>query len=551
MKKLIHPFFVLIFVLLKSQLIYSQETLTASIDKLLMAELKSNEPGGVVLVSRKGEVIYKKAFGMANMELGVPIKEDMIFYIGSNTKQFTAVAVLQLFEQGKLRLKDSIGKYISCPLPAAAVTIQQLLSHTSGLAENAEATTSKNTAAEGKEITQEERCIPHLRAPMDFPAGTEWKYNNVNFQLLGVVIEKITGKPYATYLEENILKPAGMLTTGMYHETPIVKNRAPGYLNFRMGIQNVKPNTVSTLYASGGLQSTVEDMFKWNRALQNGKLLKKETLTKAHTPQKLISGRSTTYGFGWHLETLNGSPTIRHGGLVRGFASETLFLPDEDVYVVILTNAESRVPITALSRIIAGIAINKPYSFSEVALDKNTLQSYQGLYQNEHDELINITNIDDKLYFQRPGGVRYPIRAADKNRFFFDRDYLWIEFQAEEQKRVNGLTFSKVGILPTQWKKTDKPTLALYPERLPDNLVSQYIGVYKLSEKDSVIIKKEGAGIILQLPGKEKQSLIANTEQSFSTLKENISVEFQRTTETTYNLMLFQENRKKLAIKVK
>lgn len=213
---------------------------------------------------------------------------------------------------------------------------------------------------------------------------------------------------------------------------------------------------------------------------------------------------------------------------MEGFTSETLFLPNEDVYVVMLLNTESRIPLVALSRIVASMVINKPYSFTEVALEAKDLKKYIGVYRNKFDELINITEQHDTLFFQRPGGTRYQIKHSLDNQFFFDKDYLWVEFHIDSLQRINELTFSQVGIGLTIWKKTNKPILRLYPEKIPDSLINQYVGKYVLSENDTAIIERKFPNLLLLTRGEKKTTLIPNSKNSYSAIDDNsVLIEFQ------------------------
>lgn len=547
MKKLILlPLFVLL-----TQLSFSQSTIQQEFDTILNTELKPNEPGGAILIAKKGEIIYKKAFGMADMELDVQVKDSMIFYIGSNTKQFTAVAILQLHERGLIALTDTLGNFFAhCPHPVSGITIAQLLSHTSGLSSNTE--TAEYRALDKEKITPQQLAEYYVHQSMDFSAGSKWNYNNANFYILGYLIEKLSGLPYDAYLQEHIFKPAGMKNTYVGKEEAIIKNRAHGYTNFRLGIFNAtpSPSDYKLMYSSGAIQSTVDDMFLWNRALIGGKLLKKETLAKAYSPQKLSDGSLTNYGFGWHLQELRKSPTIRHGGLVKGFAAETLYLPQEDVYVVMLLNQESRVPLVALVRILASIVIEKPYRFVANPAITTDISQYVGLYKNKANELINITQESNKLYFQRPGGVRYLLQVASKNNFFFERNHLWVEFQDDANGKITALDFSQVGVGATIWQKTNQFPLVLLPDRLPENVLNEYTGKYLVAGRDSIIIKKEGSGIVLQQGTQPKKNLVANTMQKFTVLNEDLSLEFQKNEKGIFDLMIEQNKQKTVAKRV-
>lgn len=437
--------------------IFTQDSAVTAIDKLMSSQFKKNEPGGVVLISKGGKIVYQKAFGIASMELDVPVSDDMVFYIGSNTKQLTAVAILQLFEKGKLSLEDSLGKYVSCKPPVSQINIRQLLSHTSGLNGNGYTDSLKIPAGNTRQAEAERYAARN----MAFASGSRWEYNNGNYEVLGYIIEKISGKTYEEYLREYIFQPAGMNNSYVANDEILIKKRPAGYSNGRRGILNMNLHDTQDFYASGGVLSSAADMYKWNEALKSGILLKKETLQLAFTPQKLTDGRIAPYGFGWQIENIHGSKAYRHGGAIPGFISETLYLPSEEVFVVILLNSESAMLSQALARMMAAELIGKPFRFLESSMNERYRGTYMGLYENDRGERINITEQNGKVYFQRPGGRKYEIRHSVTDQFYFEKDFLWVEFQRNQKKKISGLVFSRVGLIATSWKKTDKPVLNL------------------------------------------------------------------------------------------
>jgi CubicO group peptidase (beta-lactamase class C family) len=505
----------------------AQSPLAADIDQFLRPYMNPAEPGGVVLVAQKGVVVYKKAFGMASMELNVPMNDSMIFYIGSNTKQFTATAILQLAENGKLSLQDTIGKFISpCPWPVSGIRIEQFLSHTSGMGSNNE--TAAYKAIDRKGMTPASLVNYFINQPIDFPAGTKWSNNNANFYILGYLIEKLSGVSYATYVAEHIFKPAGMTSTYMDKEISIVNNRPNGYLNFRAGVQNTRVTTIESLYSSGGIQSTVEDMLKWNRALNSGKLLKQETLQLLYTPQTLVNGKQTRYGMGFHLLDVKQSRTYRHGGLVEGFTSETLYLPDEDVYVVILLNEETfKIPIIPVARILAGIAIGKPYSYTAQAIDEKKLPRYTGVYERVPGDLINIAVQNGRLTYQRPYGGVYDLQyAGGGDEFFLNKDLVRIEFTSDSANNIKGLLFSQAGDALSTWTKNKRSVLTLTAERLPDSVLQRFTGSYVSADKDTINILRDRSVLYYQSGPDPKHMIAAESDKSFVSLKEDFRLEF-------------------------
>jgi CubicO group peptidase (beta-lactamase class C family) len=438
--------------------VFAQDAAVAAIDKLMTSQFKANEPGATVLVAKAGKIVYHKAFGMANMELAVPSDTGMVYYIASNTKQFTAVAILQLLEKGLISLDDTLGKYVKSSPPLSQITIRHLLSHTSGL--NGEGYRDSLNIPKGN--TRQADAERYAARNMAFPAGSKWVYNNANFQTLGYIIEKITRKTYQEYLTENIFTPAGMSATLVATgDEPLVKGRATGYGIFRRGMVNMVLHDIQDLYASGGILTTARDMYKWNQALKSGVLIQKKTLELALTPQKLTSGQPVPYGFGWHIDNLRGNAVYRHGGAVPGFISETFYLPQEDVYVVILINSESAVIPQVLARIAAAELTDKPYKFQRAEIAPENLGKYAGVYESEKPEKVNITEENGKVYWQRPGGRRYEVMPSVTDEFYFEKDFLWLEFQRDGKKKITQLVFSRAGYTPNTWKKLQKPVMRL------------------------------------------------------------------------------------------
>ena len=326
--------------------------LTAAIDKLLSEQFKTNETGAAALVARNGQIIYKKAFGMANLELNIPMQADNVFRIGSITKQFTAVAILQLMEQGKLSLQDDITKFIpDYPTHGHKITIEHLLTHTSGIKSY---TGMKDFGDIMRKDMKPEELINHFKnQPMDFAPGTKWMYNNSGYFLLGYIIEKVSGKTYPQYLEEVIFKPLGMTNSYYGSDSKIIKNRASAYGKNDKGFENAEPLSMTLPYSAGSIQSTVEDLFKWHQAVHAYKLVKKESLDKAFIPYKLSDGKATTYGYGWSLGNVQESPSIEHGGGINGFLTMGIYLPKEDVFVAVFSNCGCNSPDEVSSKIAA------------------------------------------------------------------------------------------------------------------------------------------------------------------------------------------------------
>jgi CubicO group peptidase (beta-lactamase class C family) len=343
----------LIFVLGIQQHLTAQD-LESQIDQVLEAKFKSNGPGTVFLATKRGKIIYNKAFGLSNLELQVPMQTDNVFEIGSMTKQFTAVSILMLMEEGKLNLEDSITKFIpDYPTHGHRITIHHLLTHTSGIKSF---TSVKGLNAIAQNEMEPMEVIDFFKdEPMDFAPGAEFKYNNSGYVLLGYIIEKASEMSYEDFVEQRIFKRLGMSSSRYASHSEVVPKRASGY-HKKEDYINARHISFSIPYASGSLMSTVADMFTWEEAIKNHVLLNKETTQLAFTNYTLNNGDPIHYGYGWHVKEMEDMFSYEHGGSIFGFKSMGVYLPQEDIYVIGLSNCDCNSP-TEVTREIAKMVL--------------------------------------------------------------------------------------------------------------------------------------------------------------------------------------------------
>ncbi len=344
-----------IFILfLETKAIFSQN-LKAYIEELSKKEIKDeNGPGLSLLVAKNGETIYQSSFGKANIELNVNMNTDNIFQIGSMTKQFTAIAILMLEEEGKLSITDSITKYIKDYPNGHKITIHHLLTHTSGIKDFTKIKTLKDITS--KEMSPTMMIDFFKTEAVDFKPGEKFDYNNSGYFLLGHIIELTSGLTYKDFIEQKIFKPLSMIHTSYNSDRNIIMNRAYGYQKKDTTFVNKTVINYSIPFASGALMSNLEDMLKWQNALSKGLLLKKENVNKAFRKYKLNNGEETNYGYGWHIRTINNKVSLEHGGSIFGFKSMAVYIPEEDIYVVGFTNCDCISP-TKLIQDIAKFAL--------------------------------------------------------------------------------------------------------------------------------------------------------------------------------------------------
>ncbi|MFL5468113.1 MAG: serine hydrolase domain-containing protein [Gemmatimonadaceae bacterium] len=331
----------------------SAECAFAQADKLdayIEGEMsKQHIPGLSLAVVQDGKVVKSKAYGLANMELNVRATPGTVYQIQSITKSFVACGIMLLVEDGKIGLDDKITKYLSeLPQAWSDVTVRQMLTHTSGIPSFVQDQGGGAAiVAFAQKTDSSEQIIRWAAArPLKFAPGEGRKYSSTGYHLLGMIIEKVSGKPWGQFLRDRIFTPLGMTSTRVYSQFDIIPNRAAGYNHFGDVPVNGLIFTPAIMEsAAGGLVSTVEDMAKWEIALEQGKILKASTLAQMAMPIKLKNDSivqesdGTRYGLGWDLPTWQGHRVMAHGGdHVTGFTAIFARFIDDKVAVIVLTN---------------------------------------------------------------------------------------------------------------------------------------------------------------------------------------------------------------------
>jgi CubicO group peptidase (beta-lactamase class C family) len=282
------------------------------------------------------------------------MRVENVFEIGSMTKQFTAISILMLMETSKLSLKDEITKFIpDYPVHGKIITVHHLLTHTSGIKDYTSMKELMNISKQ--DLTPAELINFFKNEPMDFSPAENYKYNNSGYIILGHIIEKISGKSYADFVEENIFKKLGMISSYYASHSKIFKNRVTGYQD-ENGFKKAMQVSFTLPYAAGALISNVDDMLKWQTALVNYKLIKKETLELAFTNYTLNNGDKINYGYGWNVKEIHGMSSLEHGGSIFGFKSMGVYILNKNIYVIGLNNCDCNSP-TLITKEIAALVI--------------------------------------------------------------------------------------------------------------------------------------------------------------------------------------------------
>ena len=358
------------FLLLSVQIHAYPQDKISKIDALIKVYNDYGQFNGSVLVAERGKVIYKKGFGLANREWNIPNKPNTKFRLGSITKQFTSMLLLQLVEKGKIDLQGKLSDYLPYYRKdtGSQVTIHHLLTHSSGIP------SYTSIPKFFEEISRdpypvEEFVKKYCSGDLQFEPGARYVYNNSGYFLLGAIIEEITGKPYEDVLDENIFLPLGMKDSGYDRHGPIIPNRATGYSNSFDGYINAPYLDMSLPYAAGSLYSTVEDLYLWDQALYTEKLL------SAKMKELMFTPHIANYGYGWGIRQKNlpdseeKLTSISHGGGINGFNTLIERLADEKHLIVLLNNTP-RANLGQMSDAIIRILYNKPYDMPKKSIAK-------------------------------------------------------------------------------------------------------------------------------------------------------------------------------------
>ncbi|MBP7864630.1 MAG: serine hydrolase [Acidobacteria bacterium] len=502
--------------------------LAREIDAVMGEMFKPGEPGAAVIVVRDGKTLFRKGYGMANLELGVAVEPDMIFRIGSMTKQFTAAAILLLAEEGKLSLQDEVTKYLpGVKTGGKKITLEHLLTHTSGL--------PSYTEAEGwpklwrQDMSIEEILDLTKDKPLEFAPGERWNYCNTGYVMLGAVVEKVSGQTFGDFVEAKIFKPLGMNRTSYDSTERVIPHRIPGYHQGKDGFINAPYLSMTQPHAAGALISTVDDLALWNEAVFAGKVLKAESLGRAITPFKTTGGESTGYGYGWMIGSLRGHRTVEHGGGIMGFSSYGLSLPDDGIYVAVLTNGvgPGRDPESRAVRV-AEAALNlPPEAIQAVTVPEKDLDALVGVYEGPTGQTRYITREGDKLCSQRKGSQKYTLTALSPTEFRFPDSPTRLLFHKDDQGKVDGVRLeTRVGMAET-YRKTDKPLPAARKEiTLEPKLLERYVGEYELQPGFSLVFTAEDGRLMIQATGQPKFEVFPESETRFFLKVVDAQVEF-------------------------
>jgi CubicO group peptidase (beta-lactamase class C family) len=410
----------LLFLFLLPITVLAQENKNPTINQYMQAQHNVKQFSGAVLVVQKGKLLYEKAFGEADREWNVPNTTSTKFKIGSNTKQFTAACVLKLAEDGKLGLDDKLSKYFPDYPKGDSVTIHHLLSHTSGIANYTDLDEFWDKPAFLR--LEHDTLIAFFKnKPFDFSPGAKCSYSNSGYYLLGRIIEKASGEDYADYLEKNIITAAKLLNTKIDNPNTILPFRARGYYQRKNTFYNAGYIAIENIWSAGALYSTIGDLYLWTKALHENKIINSASVKKMTTPHGITTGKEK-FGYGLIIDSIANHPRIWHDGSIPGFTSCISFYPQDDVYIIALSNNSFSTGdiVKGLSHLVFGLPIELPYIHKEIKLAENLLDKFVGKYEGA--TLFEIIKREGKLYRKTSSGAETALKPESENKLFFDDD---------------------------------------------------------------------------------------------------------------------------------
>jgi len=437
MKKLVFGFiFLLVFHLSRAQ------TVPETIDELLKVYSKQFAFNGNVLVAQHDSIIFEKGYGFRDLASHQTNDRNTIFQVGSITKQFTAAIILQLRQKNLLRLDDALSKYIPGYPNGDQITIEQLLTHTSGVY-NYTADENFMRSRASVPIALDSLIGLFKNKPLDFKPGTKYNYSNSGYVLLGYIIEKLTGKTYFAVVREQILEPLHMKHSGFDFKGLKSSDKATGYLKLtatRSQLASIVDSTVS--YAAGAMYSCLEDMYAWDRSLYTNAIIDSVSIRDAFTPHL------ANYGYGWVIDTVYGKKVVMHEGGTFGFVSFIGRIPDDKTCIILFDN-HSGIGMVKIAEDINAIMNNQPYDFpkyrKEIELDEATLRQYEGVYQFGPHFLISIKINDGHLTAQANGQGQNDFYAEKKDYFFAKIVETQMQFIRDGDGKVTRLTIYQGG----------------------------------------------------------------------------------------------------------
>jgi D-alanyl-D-alanine carboxypeptidase len=523
--------------------------LAVALDSVLRAAYPADQPGAAAIVVRDGKVLLRAGYGMADLEHGIAMRPEHVFRIGSITKQFTGAAVLMLAQEGRLTLDDPLTRFFPDWPRGEAVTVRQLLGHTSGIR-------SYTGMAEWAPTRRTDLSLAELMAlfrdePYDFEPGERWSYNNSGYILLGAIIEQVSGMTYADFVETRIFERLGMSSSSFGNASRITPNRIPGYS--RQGDEWVNSEFLSMTHphAAGSLLSTVDDLARWEAAIAQGDLLGDAGWRAAFTPVLLNDGRDTRYGAGWSLGRIGSHATVEHGGGINGFITNAIRVPEAGLFVAVLANSDSPVMDPgAISLRLADMALGGAMDVPAITVPEERLREYVGVYRIDENTTRTITLRDGALYSQRTGGNALELRPVGDGVFILPVTGGRLRFERRDGVVTGMVLEPRSGMGDRAERTTEAPAAPPQAITLPSASYAAYPGTYRLAPGFEIVVTREGDQLYAQATGQQRIVIMPESATRFFLVGVDAALEFHFEGDEVTGLTLHQGGRRMPAPKV-
>jgi len=546
----------------------------AKIDEVMRAANKYRLFNGSVLVAENGKVIYKKGLGLAQMEWNIPNTPDTRFRLGSITKQFTAALILQLVEQGKVKLDGKVSDY----LPAyrkdigEKVTVHQLLNHTSGIPSYTSLAGFFNDVSRNP-FTVDDFIKKYASNNLEFEPGSKFSYNNSGYFLLGAIVEKVTGQTYEKALKERILDPLGMKNTGYDHHANIIEKRASGYQKTSDGYTNAPYLDMSLPYAAGAMYSTVEDLYLWDQALYTDRIV------SAATKELMYKPNLDDYAYGWVVTKaklgtgIESVPKIKHGGGINGFSTVIVRFPAQKHLIAMLDNTSQGRSLEQLERELTNILYNQPYNLPKMSvaevlfktIGEKGIEAGLAQYRDLRTRQASVYDFSEpelnRLGYQllearklKEAVEVFKLNVAEYPQGFNTYDSLGEAYMISGNNELATLNYKKSLELNPQntgatemLKRLENKSVAVDPKSY-----DAYAGEYEVTPTFTVKVYKEGDKLMTQATGQPAFELFPESENKFFLRVVNAKVTFTRDEKgTVTGLIIHQGGRDTPGKKIK
>lgn len=464
---------------------------TKDIDKFFSPWDKDDSPGCALGIFESGKIVYKRGYGIANLESGTPISSQSVFRIGSTSKQFTAMCILLLEEEGRLSVDDTLDKHFpEMPGYAGSITIRHLIHHTSGIRDYL--TLMRLAGARGDDYYTDPEVVDLLarQKELNFEPGAEFLYSNSGYFLLSQIVKRVTGESMRFYAENRIFKPLGMNSTHFHDDhTEIVVNRAAGYARRREGGFQLSMTTLDMI-GDGGVFTTIDDLLLWDLNFYDNRLGERrgELIEKMITPGRLNTGESTGYAFGLNVSDYKGIEMISHSGGFVGFRADMIRFPEQKLSVVVLANLGVINP-SLLTRRVADLYLSEKFRIPEekeesgpepefITLPPEELEAKTGDYYHEASQDFMSINLRNDRLQARSDRLSFIVRPVSQTRFLSVGSPvdLVFEFEKEEDSRPSRVSIKRGEDLRTY--------IRVRQEILSDEQLKAFVGDYYSQELD-------------------------------------------------------------------